>query len=118
MLLKNIYYEMLKFDCKHSKQIIDDIYNMYTNMRITRVLKLRELENTEKVARQYKEVSKLLDNIANDLKEGALVKDASQQKLRDELKFAGYNVYEDEFEKTEDLTEYTFVTDTNLVIKL
>ena len=106
-----IEHEMLKFDCKHSKQIIDDIYNMYTNMRITRVLKLRELENTEKVARQYKEVSKLLDNIANDLKEGALVKDASQQKLRDELKFAGYNVYEDEFEKTEDLTEYTFVTD-------
>ena len=106
-----IEHEMLKFDCKHSKQIIEDIYNMYTNMRITRVLKLRELENTEKVARQYKEVSKLLDNIANDLKEGALVKDASQQKLRDELKFAGYNVYEDEFEKTEDLTEYTFVTD-------
>ena len=63
-----IEHEMLKFDCKHSKQIIDDIYNMYTNMRITRVLKLRELENTEKVARQYKEVSKLLDNIANDLK--------------------------------------------------
>lgn len=106
-----IEHEMLKFDCKHSKQIIDDIYNMYTNMRITRVLKLRELENTEKVAKQYKEVSKLLDNIANDLKEGALVKDSSQQKLRDELKFAGYNVYEDEFEKTEDLTEYTFVTD-------
>ncbi len=106
-----IEHEMLKFDCKHSKQIIDDIYNMYTNMRITRVLKLRELENTEKVAKQYREVSKLLDNIANDLKEGALVKDASQQKLRDELKFAGYNVYEDEFEKTEDLTEYTFVTD-------
>ena len=40
-----IEHEMLKFDCKHSKQIIDDIYNMYTNMRITRVLKLRELEN-------------------------------------------------------------------------
>ena len=106
-----IEHEMLKFDCKHSKQIIDDIYNMYTNMKITRVLKLRELENTERVAKQYKEVAKLLDNIANDLKEGALVKDESQQKLRDELKFAGYNVYEDEFEKTEDLTEYTFVTD-------
>lgn len=108
---ESIEREMLKFDCAHSKQIIEDIYNMYTNMKITRVLKLRELENTEKVAKQYREVAKLLDNIANDLKEGALVKDESQQKLRDELKFAGYNVYEDEFEKNDDLTEYTFVTD-------
>ncbi len=103
--------EMLKFDCNHAKIIIDNIYDIYNNMKITRILKQRELENTEKVSRQYKEVSKLLNTIVDNIREGALVKDDSQKKLRDELKFHGYNVYEDEFERDENSVEYTFITD-------
>jgi stage II sporulation protein E len=103
--------EMLKFDCKQSKIIIDNINEIYTNMKITRVLKQRELENTEKVSKQYKEVSKLLNTIVENIKEGSLVKDDSQKKLREELKFYGYNVYEDEFIKDVDSIEYTFITD-------
>ena len=103
--------EMLKFDCKHSKIIIDNLYEIYNNMKITRILKQRELENSEKVSKQYKEVSKLLNTIADNIKEGSLVKEESQKKLRDELKFYGYNVYEDDFVRDVDSIEYTFVTD-------
>ncbi len=103
--------EMLKFNCKEAKIIIDNLYDIYNSMKLMRVLKQRELENTEKVAHQYKEVSKLLNNIADDIKEGSIVKDDAQKKLRDELKFYGYNVYEDEFERDNDIIEYTFVTD-------
>lgn len=108
---EKIEAEMLKFDCKHSKIIVDNLYEIYNNMKITRILKQRELENTEKVSKQYKEVSKLLNTIVDNIKEGALVKDDSQKKLRDELKFYGFNVYEDEFVRETDLIEYTFVTD-------
>ena len=103
--------EMLKFNCKHSKIIIDNLYEIYSNMKITRILKQRELENTEKVSKQYKEVSRLLNTIADNIKEGSLVKEEAQKKLRDELKFYGYNVYEDSFIRDVDSIEYTFVTD-------
>lgn len=103
--------EMLKFNCSNSKVIIKNLYDIYNNMKITRVLKQRELENTEKVSKQYKEVSKLLNTIAENIKEGAIVKDDAQKKLREELKFYGFNVYEDEFNRETDLIEYTFVTD-------
>lgn len=103
--------EMLKFNCNNSKVIIDNLYEIYNNMKVTRILKQRELENTEKVSKQYKEVSKLLNTIVDNIKEGSLVKDDSQKKLREELKFYGFNVYEDEFIRDIDLIEYTFVTD-------
>ena len=102
---------MLKFNCNNSKIIIDNLYEIYNNMKVTRILKQRELENTEKVSKQYKEVSKLLNTIVDNIKEGALVKDDLQKKLREELKFYGFNVYEDDFIRDIDSIEYTFVTD-------
>ena len=106
-----IEQEMLRFKCRNSKVIIDNLYDIYNNMKVTRILKQRELENIEKVSKQYKEVSKLLNTIAENIKEGELVKDESQKKLREELKFYGFNVYEDEFNRDADSVEYTFVTD-------
>lgn len=106
-----IEQEMLRFKCRNSKVIIDNLYDIYNNMKVTRILKQRELENIEKVSKQYKEVSKLLNTIAENIKEGELVKDESQKKLREELKFYGFNVYEDEFNRDTDSVEYTFVTD-------
>ena len=103
--------EMLKFSCKSSTELINDLYDIYNNMKITRILKKRELENTEKISSQYKQVSELLNNIADSIKEGSLVKDDSQKKLREELKFYGFNIYEDEFVKDKDTIEYTFITD-------
>ena len=75
-----IEQEMLRFKCRNSKVIIDNLYDIYNNMKVTRILKQRELENIEKVSKQYKEVSKLLNTIAENIKEGELVKDESQKK--------------------------------------
>lgn len=108
---ENIEPEMLKFNCSESKVIIKNLYDIYNSMKLMRVLKQKEIENTEKVASQYKEVSKLLNNIAEDIKEGSLVKDDLQTKLRNEFKFYGFNIYEDEFERDNDSIEYTFITD-------
>lgn len=107
----DISAQMLKFNCVNADTIIKNIYDIYNSMKLMRVLKQKELENTEKVSNQYKEVSKLLNNIAEDIDKGALVKDESQKKLRDELKFYGFNVYEDEFKRDNTGIEYTFITD-------
>ena len=45
------------------------------------------------------------------MKEVVVVKDKEQQKLRDELKFNGFLVYEDELKRDKEAIEYTFVTD-------
>ena len=103
--------EMLKFNCSDAQVIINNLYDIYNGMKLMRVLKQRELENTEKISGQYKEVSKLLNNIAENIKEGSLVKEDAQKKLRNELKFYGFNVYEDEFIREDDIIEYTFITD-------
>ena len=102
---------MLKFNCSDAQVIINNLYDIYNGMKLMRVLKQRELENTEKISGQYKEVSKLLNNIAENIKEGSLVKEDAQKKLRNELKFYGFNVYEDEFIREDDIIEYTFITD-------
>ena len=103
--------EMLKFNCKDSKIIINNLYDIYNSMKLMRVLKQKEIENNKKVSNQYKEVSKLLNNISENIKEGSLVKDEAQKKLRNELKFYGYNVYEDDFKRDKETIEYTFITD-------
>lgn len=102
---------MLDFKCYISDDIIPDIIEVYNSMKLTRILKKKEKENTEKLSKQYKEVSKILSTVAKNIKENAIVKDKSLIKLRDELKFYGYIVYEDNFIKENENIEYTFVTD-------
>lgn len=102
---------MLKFDCEHSEEMIQDIYDVYNSMKLMRMMKQKEKENTHKLSNQYKEVSKILSNIASNMKETSIVLDKVQEKLRNELKFYGYIVYEDEFKREGQNIEYTFVTD-------
>ena len=103
--------DMLGFKCYIAEDIIPDINEIYNSMKLTRLLKKKEEENTIKISNQYKEVSKLLSNVAKNLKENMIVKDKSLEKLRDELKFYGYIVYEDEFKREGNNIEYVFVTD-------
>jgi len=102
---------MLKFDCDHSDEIIDDIYDVYNSMKLMRIIKQKENENSVKLSNQYKEVSKILSNIAKNIKSNSIVKEKSQSKLRDELKFYGYTIYEDNFKREGKNIEYVFVTD-------
>lgn len=102
---------MLDFKCYISDDIIPDIIEIYNSMKLTRILKKQERENTQKLSKQYKEVSKILSTVAKNIKENAIVKDKSLIKLREELKFYGYIVYEDSWIKENENIEYTFVTD-------
>lgn len=107
---ENINKSMLN-DCETSEKIINDIREIYANMKLTRILKQKEKENSAKLSNQYKEVSKILSNISNNIKNNPIPQDKVQMKLREELKFYGYIVYEDELKREGQNIEYTFVTD-------
>ncbi|MDD3303786.1 MAG: SpoIIE family protein phosphatase [Clostridia bacterium] len=103
--------ELFREDCDFSKNIIQNIYEVYNGIKITRILKRKENENSKKLSIQYKEVAKILSNVSNNVKNTPIVDNKVHVKLRDELKFYGYIVYEDEFVQDGDNIEYTFVTD-------
>lgn len=79
-------------------------------MKLMRILKEQERNNANKISNQYKEVSKILSNISKNIKSDLIKIDKKQEKLREELKFYGYLVYEDEYKEDDTGIEYTFVT--------
>jgi stage II sporulation protein E len=108
---ENIEKSYLNFDCEFEEDILLDIKEVYNSIKIMRILKQKEKENSVRLSREYKEVSKILSSISKNIKENSIVKSKEQDKIREELKFNGFIVYEDEFTKENDNIEYTFVTD-------
>lgn len=102
--------KMLDFNCELSKEFLRDIYEIYNSMKLMRILKEQERNNANKISNQYKEVSKILSNISKNIKSDLIKIDKKQEKLREELKFYGYLVYEDEYKGDDTGIEYTFVT--------
>lgn len=102
--------KMLDFNCELSKEFLRDIYEIYNSMKLMRILKEQERNNANKISNQYKEVSKILSNISKNIKSDLIKIDKKQEKLREELKFYGYLVYEDEYKEDDTCIEYTFVT--------
>ena len=102
--------KMLDFNCELSKEFVRDIYEIYNSMKLMRILKEQERNNANKLSNQYKEVSKILSNISKNIKSDLIKIDKKQEKLREELKFYGYLVYEDEYKGDDTGIEYTFVT--------
>ena len=108
---EHITKDMLVYDCHLSDKIITDLQEVYSSMKLMRLLKKREKENSEKVSKQYKEISHILNNISKSIDKNKPNNDKVQSVLRNELKIYGYSVYEDEFKKEGNDIEYTFVTD-------
>ena len=102
---------MFPFECDSKEDIISNIKEAYDGIKLVRILKKKEIENNEKISNQYKEVSKILSNISKNIKSVPIIKDKDCTKLREELKFYGYTIYEDDFERKDGHIEYTFVTD-------
>lgn len=102
--------KMLDLNCELSKEFVRDIYEIYNSMKLMRILKEQERNNANKLSNQYKEVSKILSNISKNIKSDLIKIDKKQEKLREELKFYGYLVYEDEYKEDDTGIEYTFVT--------
>lgn len=101
----------LPTNCNFSDNVILNLQEVYSSMKLMRLLKQKEKENSVKISNQYKEVSKILSNVAKNIKNVPQVVDKSHEKLRNEFKFYGFIVYEDDYIKEDQNIEYTFVTD-------
>ena len=104
---------MIDLGCEFKKEekIIDEIYEIYISMKLIRILKEKEKEDSLNLNNKYKEVSKILSNINKNRKRENIIISKKQEKLREELKFSGYNIYEDDYKEVENTLEYIFVTD-------
>lgn len=101
----------LKYECESTSKILDNISEVYNSMKLMRMLKEKEHKNSIEISNQYKEVSKILSNVVKSADTTKPVRNKLEQILRDELKFYGYIIYEDELVQDGDDIEYTFITD-------
>lgn len=108
---EKISEEMLSVGCKENARIIKDIEEIYTSMRLMRMLKKKEAENSKKLSNQYKEVSKIISNLSKNIKNVPAKTVRNVKSLREELKLHGYMVYEDDLNINKNCVEYTFITD-------
>lgn len=97
-------------ECTKKEELTSGLEEVYRNIKVMNFLKQKELEDSNKIAKTYKELSSILRNVSKNIKANILVKDDTQLNLRNELKIAGYFVYEDEYSNNNDNIEYTFVT--------
>lgn len=108
---KKISKEMLPIDCDLKEELIENIESIYSNIKLMRIVKQKEDESNKKLAEEYRTISSLIKNIAKE--ENGLIKtDTKEQKqIREELKYMGYIVYEDNFIKDGENISYEFITD-------
>lgn len=108
---KTITKEMLPVDCDLKQELIENISDIYSNIKLMRIVKQKENEANKKLAEEYRTISGLIRNITKE--DTALVKKDTpeQRRIREELKFMGYVVYEDSYENSEENTYYEFITD-------
>lgn len=109
---KCITREMLPMDCSMADDVISEIIEIYNNMKLMRVIRLKENEMNLKLAEEYNVVSKLLKKLA--AQKTPKLSDTTNQKqkrIREELRFLGYTVYEDIFYEDERDVSYEFITD-------
>jgi len=107
---KPITKEMIPVDCDLKQELIENIVDIYGNIKLMRIVKQKENESNKKLAEEYKTISSLIKNIAREDKP-VKVDTPEQKRIREELKFMGYIVYEDSYENTETSKHYEFITD-------
>lgn len=109
---KGITREMLPIDCSMADDIISDVIEIYNNMKLMRVIRLKENEMNSKLAEEYNAVSKLLKTVASQKQTKlSVATNQKQKRIREELRFLGYTVYEDSFYEDERDVSYEFITD-------
>ncbi len=108
---EEISESMLNIKCVESSRIIKDIKEIYSSMKVMRILKKKEEESNKKLSKQYKEVSKIISNISKNIKNMPAKTEKNIKGLREELKLHGYMIYEDDLNIDKNYIEYTFITD-------
>ncbi|MBR5227967.1 MAG: SpoIIE family protein phosphatase [Clostridia bacterium] len=109
---KSLTKEMLPVSCGMADEMITDIIEIYNNMKLMRVIRMKENEMNSKLAEEYQVVSKLLKKISkHDTPKLNDITNQKQKRIREELGFLRYSVYEDAFYEDERDVSYEFVTD-------
>lgn len=108
---KPITKEMLPVDCELRQELLENIVDIYSNIKLMRIVKQKENESNKKLAEEYKAISSLIKNIAREDNKPVKVDTPEQKRIREELKYMGYIVYEDSYENTETSKHYEFITD-------
>ena len=103
--------EMLPVDCEKKEELLANIRDIYSNMKLMRIIKQKENEANVKLAEEYKAISGFIKNIAKDDNNEIKQDTPEQKRIREELKYMGYVVYEDSFVKSENDVTYEFITD-------
>lgn len=109
---EKINYDMIDFKCVNSEELVENIKEIYNSMKLVRMMKQKENENSSKISQQYKEVANIIASISkNIVRKPPVIQNKLHEKLKNELKIFGYLVYEDQFIEEDNFIEYTFVTD-------
>ena len=108
---KPIVKEMLPVECGLSQELIENIGDIYSNIKLMRIVKEKENETNTKLAEEYKAISGLIKNIVREESVPVKTDTKEQIRIREELKYMGYIVYEDSFDNTETNSYYEFITD-------
>lgn len=103
--------QMLPIDCDKKEELLANIRDIYSNMKLMRIVKQKENESNQKLAEEYKAISSFIKNIAREDNEVCKHDTPEQKRIREELKYMGYVVYEDNFVKLGDDVSYEFITD-------
>lgn len=103
--------DMLRYKCINSQKIIDNIKEIYNSMKLMRIMKQKEDQNSLKLSSQYKQIANIISSISKNVVSTPVVENHEQKKLKQELKLFGYPVYEDKYVNDNSVIEYTFVTD-------
>ena len=102
---------MLPSDCEENDKMLREIKDIYNNIKLMRIIKAREKESNKKLANEYKEVAAVIKNMSNEIKEPTHDVSNKQKSMREELKFIGYTIYEDNLVETQNSKAYEFITD-------
>lgn len=111
---KDITEEMFEVKCHKTKGIIKDIIELNDSMKVTRLLRKKEEENSKLLAKQYKEMASIISNLSKNITNSTtIVKSCYDiKKIREELKLTGFRIYEDDMTVDKNgYMEYIFITD-------
>ena len=97
-------------DCDKSEEIITNIEDIYTNIKLMRIVRAKENENSIKLAEEYKEMSKVIKNMSKDIVK-KMQENPKQKQVKEDLKHIGYTIYEDILNIDGDMYTYEFITD-------
>jgi len=103
--------ELFPEDCSLKDDIVSKLHDIYANVKLMRIVKEKEAEISRRYSEEYTNASNVVGNTFKEYFPNQKTETLEQKKIREELKFLGYFVYQDNIERKNDVIEYELVTD-------